>query len=80
VADALRAGGVSPRLHLLDPGSEERWRRVSARNDMTGETYRVTVTRPMFDFIDSIWQPPTPKEMDALDGIDVSKLADKAAT
>lgn len=72
VAGALRAGGVAPRLHLLDPGAEERWRRVSARNDSTGETYRMTVTRPMFDFVDSIWQPPTPEEMAALDGVRVA--------
>ena len=80
VAEALRAGDVSPRLHLLDPGREERWRRVSARNEAAGETYRVTVTRPMFDFIDSLWQPPSPEEMTALDGIEVSRPAPKAAS
>jgi predicted kinase len=80
VAGALRAGGVAPRLHLLDPGSEERWRRVSARNEAPGETYRVTVTKPMFDFIDALWQPPTPEEMATLDGVEVSSLMGKAAS
>jgi len=32
----------------------------------------VTVTRPMFDFIESIWQPPSPDEMAALDGARVA--------
>ena len=68
------------RIDLLDPGSEERWRRVSARNEIPGETYRVTVTRPMFDFIDALWQPPTPEEMATLDGVEVSSLTGKAAS
>ena len=45
---------------------------MSGRNDAQGETYRVTVTRPMFDFIESIWQPPSANEMVALDGVRVA--------
>lgn len=71
-AEAARAAGLAVRLHLLDPNPEERWRRVSARNDRQGETYRVTVTRPMFDFIESIWQRPSEHEMSELDGLRVA--------
>lgn len=71
IAQRARAGGVALRLHVIDVSIEERWRRVSRRNDAQGETYRVTVTRPMFDFIESIWQPPSPDEMAALGGVRV---------
>ena len=72
VAAALREGGVTPRLHLLDPDPELRWARVAARNAAQGETYRVAVTRPMFDFVESIWERPTEAEMTELDGVRVA--------
>ena len=71
VAAAARGSGLGVKLHLLDPDPETRWARVSARNDAKGETFRLEVTRPMFDFIESVWQPPTPEEMADLDGIRV---------
>jgi predicted kinase len=71
VAEAARTAGLGVRLHFLDVPADERWRRVSGRNDRQGETYRVTVTRPMFDFIETIWQPPGPAEMAAMEGVRV---------
>lgn len=64
--------GLGVRLHYLDTEPAERWRRVMQRNEQKGETYRLTVTRPMFDFIESIWQPPSPDEMDAMNGVRVA--------
>ncbi|CAN5661305.1 hypothetical protein BH10PSE6_BH10PSE6_03400 [soil metagenome] len=72
IAQQAQPAGLSARLHFIDVPTEERWRRVSGRNDAQGETYRVTVTRPMFDFIESIWQPPSPDEMAALKGVRVA--------
>lgn len=72
VADRAAAAGVGVRLHFLDIDVTERWRRVEQRNDQQGETFRVKVTRPMFDFIETIWQPPTPEEMSALDGVRIA--------
>jgi predicted kinase len=72
IAQQAQAAGLSIRLHFIDVPTEERWRRVSGRNDAQGETYRMTVTRPMFDFIESIWQPPSPDELAALDGVRVA--------
>ncbi len=68
IAQQARAAGLSVRLRFIDVTAGERWRQVSRRNDAQSETYRVTVTRPMFDFIRSIWQAPSPDEMAALDG------------
>lgn len=72
VAERATAAGVGVRLHFLDVEATERWRRVEARNEQQGETYRVKVTRPMFDFIETIWQPPTPEEMSAFDGVRIA--------
>ena len=68
VTGAARAAGLATRLHILDLDREERWRRVAARNAEKGETYRLTVTRPMFDFVDRLWQPPSDDEMAAVGG------------
>jgi len=64
--------GLSVQLHFIDVAAEERWRRVTQRNEEKGETYRLTVTRPMFDYIESVWQPPTPEEMTALHGVRIA--------
>ncbi len=63
--------GVPVRLHYVDVDPAERWRRVTERNERKGETYRLTVTRFMFDGIESMWQPPSAAELAALDGMRV---------
>ena len=72
VAERVAAAGVGVRLHFLDIDASERWRRVEARNQQKGDTFRMKVTRPMFDFIETIWQPPTPEEMSAFDGVRIA--------
>ena len=72
VAERAAQAGIGVRLHFLDIDAGERWRRVERRNEQQGETFRLKVTRPMFDFIETIWQPPTPEEMSALDGVRVA--------
>ena len=69
LAQAARTAGYGVKLHFVDVPADERWRRVSARNEQQGETYRVTVTRPMFDFIESVWQPPDAEEMEEMAGV-----------
>ena len=64
--------GLDVQLHFLDVDAAERWRRVEGRNGARGETFRLSVTRPMFDFIETIWQPPTAGEMAALNGVRVT--------
>jgi predicted kinase len=71
-ARAAREAGLAVRLHLLDPDAETRWARVQARNEAQGETYRLAVTRPMFDFVESVWQRPDPEEMADLDGLRIA--------
>ncbi|MGJ4950344.1 AAA family ATPase [Bradyrhizobium sp. HKCCYLS20291] len=68
-AAMARQSGFDVTLHFLDVPADERWRRVSSRNATRGETFSLTVTRPMFDFIESIWEPPTAAEMSAHRGV-----------
>lgn len=70
-ADLAKAEGLSVQLHFIDVPAEERWRRVEIRNARKGETYQLgfDVTREMFDFVESLWEPPTQAEMLAYNGI-----------
>lgn len=70
-ATLARDAGLDARLHYVDVNPQERWRRVCERNEQMGETYRLTVTRFMFDGIESMWQPPSDAELAALDGMRV---------
>jgi predicted kinase len=69
-ADLARGAGFSVELHFLDVPAAERWRRIEERNTAKAETYQLPfdVTREMFDFVESIWEPPTNEEIVALDG------------
>ncbi len=55
--------GLSTSLHFLDCDVETRWDRVKARNAEKGETYRLDVTRDMFDFMQGVWEAPNATEM-----------------
>ncbi|GLH81973.1 hypothetical protein SSBR45G_68820 [Bradyrhizobium sp. SSBR45G] len=68
-AALARQSGFDVTLHFLDVPAAERWQRVSLRNETRGETFSLTVTRPMFDVIESIWEPPTSAEMSAHRGV-----------
>lgn len=59
----VRAAERTPRLHLVDAPAAERWRRIENRNARRGPTYTLHVTRGMFDFMETLWQPPTPDEL-----------------
>jgi predicted kinase len=71
VAVQATAAKLAVQLHFVDVDPAERWRRICTRNVERGETFRLTVTRNMFDFIEKLWQPPTTEEMAALNGIRV---------
>jgi len=53
--------GLEAQIHVADAPAEERWRRVEARNRDRGETFRLEVTREMFDFMEGMWEPPSTK-------------------
>jgi len=55
-------------LHFVDVDTETRWSRVQQRNAERGATFALEVTREMFDFMEGIWQAPTPDELSEPDG------------
>ena len=63
-------------LHVLDIAAEERWRRVQSRDESPADGHRLpfAITREMFDFVETMWQPPTDEEMAAHDGVRVTAL------
>jgi predicted kinase len=62
--------GFAAQLHLLDVPADVRWRRVEERNRAPGEAQLpFAVSREMFDFVESLWEPPTEAEMRAADGV-----------
>ncbi|MBC2669495.1 AAA family ATPase [Novosphingobium piscinae] len=76
-ADLARQMGLTAQLHWLDVPAEIRWTRVQARNAQRGETFRMTVDRAMFDFMEDLWEPPGADEMERLAGVRISSpLAD----
>ena len=67
-AEKAWAAGLPVRLHFLDIPTDERWARVERRNAEKGETFRLTVDRAMFDFMEGLWQAPDTAELNALGG------------
>lgn len=60
--------GTSAALHWLDVDPERRWQRVLERNRTRGASYALAVDRAMFDFMEGIWEPPSPAELAACAG------------
>jgi predicted kinase len=56
-------------LHFLDLPAEERWIRVQARNEKRGKATSLPISQPIFDSMETLWQPPTSAEMRAYHGI-----------
>jgi predicted kinase len=63
---------LSTQLHFVDVPAQERWRRVEERNRAKGGSLPFNVTRAMFDFVESLWEPPTDAELAASNGLRIS--------
>jgi len=73
-ADDARAAGLAAKLHFVDVSAEERWRRAQARESTPADEHRLpfAIDRAMFDYVESIFQPPDAAEMAALNGVRVT--------
>ena len=60
--------GFNVAVHFVDALRETRWQRVEQRNRAKGETFAMTVDRSMFDFMETMWEPPRPAEWQANGG------------
>ncbi len=65
LADRAATAGIGASLHFLDVPRDERWRRVAARNAAQGETFSMVVPRPIFDFVETMFEPPDAAELAA---------------
>lgn len=65
-------------LHFIDVPAEERWRRVEARNAHAGDGSHLpfAITREMFSFVESMWEPPTDEELAACNGVRIVNARD----
>ena len=61
---AVKAG-LTVQFHVLDAPVDERWRRVQERNGRPDSQGQLSfpLTREMFDFTETFWEPPTDEEM-----------------
>ena len=60
--DLAETAGIIVKLHYLNVGPDERWRRVCKRNDEQGETFALKVSREDFDFMEDLFQEPSEDE------------------
>ena len=70
-ADLARDAGLAVQLHFIDVPAEQRWQRVELRNSAPASAQQLefAVTREMFDYVESLWEPPSEAEMIALSGV-----------
>jgi predicted kinase len=69
--DLAKTESLPVQMHWIDVPAEVRWQRVIERNEQRGATFVMEVKRDMFDFMERIWEPPTPDEMAAANGLRV---------
>lgn len=55
--------GLQTKLHFLDIPVEERWHRVQQRNGDGSGQLAFAINREMFDYVESIWEPPSEDEI-----------------
>ena len=57
VQDFCRDHGIVFETHFLDVDMETRWERVNHRNETKPETYQFEVSREIFEFCETIFEP-----------------------
>jgi len=58
----FKGHGIEVSSHFLDVPTEIRKKRVEERNRSKGETFVMTVDGSLFDYMESIFEPPTEDE------------------
>ena len=69
-AGLVKNAQLPARLHVLNVDASERWKRVEARNKNQGETFHMEITRCMFDYIETTWEPPSDGEIASMSTTD----------
>ena len=63
VRQIAQGAGLPLQFHIVTAPAAVRRARVAGRNEVRGETFAIAVSPDMFDFIEGVYEPPTPDEL-----------------
>ena len=63
VREIAEASGLPLQFHFVTASAEARRARVAERNVIRGENFAIEVPPDMFDFIEGVFEPPEPGEL-----------------
>ena len=63
VRQIAEGAGLTLQWHFVTASAEARRARVAERNTVRGENFAIEVTPELFDFIEGVFEPPTPEEL-----------------
>jgi predicted kinase len=63
VREIAEGSGLPLQFHFVSAPTEVRRARVAERNVVRGENFAIEVTPELFDFIEGVYEPPTPEEL-----------------
>ena len=64
VREIIEATGLPAQFHFVDAPREVRRARVLNRNVVRGESFAIEVTPDLFEFIEGVYEPPEPAELE----------------
>jgi predicted kinase len=64
VREIAEATGLALQFHFVDAPQAVRRARVLDRNMVRGESFAIEVTPDLFEFIEGVYEPPEPGELD----------------
>ena len=64
IREIAEAVGLPVQWHFVTASAEARRARVADRNVVRGESFAIEVTPDMFDFIEGVFEPPEPAELE----------------
>jgi predicted kinase len=64
VREIAEAAELPLQFHFVTAPEEVRRARVAERNVVRGENFAIEVTPELFDFIEGVYEPPTPAELE----------------
>ena len=64
VREIAEATGLPLQFHFVTAPTEVRRARVANRNEVRGESFAIEVTPDLFEFIEGVYEPPQPGELE----------------
>ena len=64
VREIAAGADLALQFHFVDAPQAVRRARVEGRNTIKGETFAIDVSPEMFDFIEGVYEPPAPGELE----------------